>query len=296
MFREDAPLPAFDGILLKPRCGRHGVDVEYRPLRLSAMLLGQEIDAAVVLAGRLHDQHRSVHEVALARALPGPPVSDARRAAWDLAVLATEARSEAHRVEQTFAPSATLSETTSAVRAAADELRRALGDGAGPRGQLVPATVALEGAASRLQQSLSNLVIRLSAVAPIRLAGLAPEPREVVHAAWSSPALLLARLRRDLGPLIRDVRAEPALAPANDGDGVGSVVTATGRITYGVRVAAGCISRAFHSNPADRLFKPGGAAVQLLDRFAPDMRTVAMVMAALDPGVPWSLAGADADA
>jgi hypothetical protein len=107
---------------------------------------------------------------------------------------------------------------------------------------------------------------------------------------------VLARVRRDLPALLDTLAPEPPLAAVVDAEGTGSVVTANGRVTYGVRVAAGCLSRVEPSVPADRLFKPGGAGIQLLDRLRGDARTLSLVMAALDPGVPWRFAGAEADA
>jgi hypothetical protein len=150
-------------------------------------------------------------------------------------------------------------------------------------------------ATEALETAFANVVAGLRDTKPSRPLPNAPAG-EVVAAAREAPAALLAELHEELPALTAQIVDEPPLEAAAEGGGTGSAMTVAGRVTYGLRLAAGCVTAAGCTTPAARLFQPGGVAAELFTRLPSDPRTLALVVAALDPSLHWTLAGAAADA
>jgi hypothetical protein len=280
-------------ILLRRRETGDGFDVMYRSAPVSALLVGRDVDDAESFVGRTHDHESVAHRVAFARAWTGREASSARRAAWAIRLLAERARNEASRAARHFGrgDAALVPPVQQAERA----LARALGTGVSARGALAPDRAAVDAASAQLVDAFRALVDDLRVARPPR-SGLDRTADEVVGAAREAPAALLSELREQLPVLTAQLADEPPLRAAAEGGGTGSAVTVAGRVTYGLRLAAGCVTAAGCSTPAERLFQPGGVAAELFARLSGDARTLALVVAALDPSVSWTLAGAAADA
>ena len=287
---------AFDEILLRPRDDRGGFDVDYRPAGLSGWLLGRGVDDALGLVGEMHGTLGVAHQIAFARALDDRGPSAAREAVWNVLLLAEDSATEARRFRSSGELRSLVEDLVEPVLDASVALKTALGATGGPRSHVAPCIEDCRHQARRLLGAFTALVVRLSTVAPSSLHPLSPEARTVVETASANPLELMRRLRHELPLDMERLRGEPAMTPVLECDGVGSVMTASGRITYGVRIAAGCVSRIGYTTPTHRLFKPGGVAVHLLDRFAGDRGALAVLMASLDPEVSWALVGAGADA
>ncbi len=285
-----------DEIVLRARDDRRGLDVDYRPAGTTACLLGRTSDDALRAVRYWHGFSGMAHQIALARALGRGAHSEAREAAWEIVLLAEDIAAEVTRFQPELAAGTRVNELAQPVLEATDALLRELGIEDGPRAALAPHPAGCEQAVSRLADTFTAFVAGLHAMMPPRLHPLLPEARAVVEAASGAPEELLARLHGELPRRLRALGSEPALPAVVEADGMGTALTSSGRITYGVRVAAGCVSRIACSTPTDRLFKPGGAAVRLLDSFDGDRTALAMLMASLDPEVAWELVGAGADA
>jgi hypothetical protein len=160
---------------------------------------------------------------------------------------------------------------------------------------MLPDKDALVGVASELEHSFADVVDAVRAKRVPR----PPLPADldaVVAAAREAPVALLERLRAEWPALTDEIDEDPPLPTAIEASGTGSASTVAGRVTYGVRLAAGYVSAAGCSTPAGRLFKPDGLAAELFARFRGDAPAVALVVAALDPSLSWTMAGAAADA
>jgi hypothetical protein len=282
-------------ILLRRRDTGDGFDVMYRPAPLGAYLVGRDLDDAEAFVGRAHDRDAVAHRIAFARAWSGGEATVARHAAWELRVLAERARNETARATLKLTGGDDDGALLAQVEAVEAELARALGAGSATRAALTPDRGAVAVAAARLEVAFAEVVASV-ARPPAAASPPAPPVGEVVAAACDAPAALLAELRRTLPMLADRVADDPPLDAVAEGGGTGSAMTVAGRLTYGLRVAAGCITAAGCSTPAARLFQPGGVAAELFARLPADARTLALVLAALDPGMPWTLTGARADA
>ncbi|MFP4359383.1 MAG: hypothetical protein ACLFTG_01720 [Alphaproteobacteria bacterium] len=282
-------------ILLRRRETGDGFDVMYRPVPLGALLVGRDLDDAESFVGRTHDRDAVAHRVALARAWTGGNASASRRAAWALAVLAERARNEAARATVQLTGGLGETRLVARVEEAERALARALGTTASARGPLATDREEVAAAAGALETAFAAVVARLRDAEPAKALPDAPAG-EVVAAAREAPAALLAELQDQLPALTKQVVDEPPLAAAAEGGGTGSAMTVAGRVTYGLRLAAGYVTAAGCTTPAARLFQPGGVAADLFTRLPGDARTLAVVVAALDPSLHWTLAGARADA
>jgi len=282
-------------ILLRRRETGDGFDVMYRPAPLGALLVGRDLDGAESFVGRTHDRDAVAHRVALARAWTGAGASASRRAAWALAVLAERARNEAVRAGLHLTAGDGEASRVTRVAEAERALVRALGTGTSARGALAPDRVEIAAAAGALETAFADVVADLRDARPAKSLPNAPVG-EVVAAAREAPAALLAELHEELPALTERIVDEPPLEAAVEGGGTGSAMTVAGRVTYGLRLAAGYVTAAGCTTPAERLFQPGGVAAELFARLPGDVRTLALVVAALDPSVHWTLAGAPADA
>lgn len=266
----------------------------YRPAPVAALLVGRALDDAETFVGRRHGADEVAHRVALARAWAGAEATPARHAAWSLQLLAERVRNEAARATTHFASTGTDAGLPAAVHRAEAGLARALGAGGSTRARLVPDRAGVAAAVAELERAFAAVVDGLRRAEPAK-AMLPAEAGDVVGAARRAPATLLEQLRAEAPALVDAVDEDPPLAAASEGGGSGSALTVAGRVTYGLRLAAGCISAAGCSTPAERLFKPGGVAAELFARVG-DTRALALLMAALDPSLHWTLAGAAADA
>lgn len=281
-------------ILLRRRDTGDGFDVMYRPAPLGALLVGRSLDDAESFVGLTHDRDAVAHRIAFARAWAGGDASAPRRAAWAILLLAEQARNEAARSALHLGRDGggTL---VARVEEAERALARALGTGGSARGPLAPDRRAVGAAAAALETAFAEMVACLRDTTPPKPLANAPAS-EIVAAAREAPTALLDELHDELPTLVRRVADDPPLAPVAEGGGTGSAMTVAGRITYGLRLAAGCITAAGCTTPAGRLFQPGGVGAELFERLPNDARTLALVVAALDPSLSWTLAGAAADA
>jgi len=282
-------------ILLKRRATGDGFDVIYRATPIAALLVGRDLDDAENVVASRHARDAVAHRVALARAWVGDDASPQRRAAWAMRELAEQARNEAGRVAAHFTRNGREAALVTPVERAERALGRALGGSESTREAMRPDPGALRTAAADLGHSFAAVVDALPRETPSERA-LPPEAGQVVAAAREAPASLLARLHDELPRLAAAVEPDPPLPSTPEGGGTGSALTVAGRVTYGLRLVAGYVSAAGCTTPAERLFKPGGVAAELLARFRGDATTLGLVVAALDPTLSWSLAGAAADA
>jgi hypothetical protein len=282
-------------IHLKRRATGDGFDVIYRASPVAALLVGRDLDEAEAVVASHHARDAIAHRVALARAWAGDEASPARRAAWAMRELAEQARNEAGRAAAHFGRGADAGALVAPVERAERALGRALGSTESTREAMRPDAGALATAVAELGRSFATVVDALPRERADERA-LPAEAREVVAAARQAPASLLARLDDELPRLATRIEAEPPLPRASEGAGTGTAFTVAGRVTYGLRLVAGCVSAAGCTTPAERLFKPGGVAAELFARFRGDAPALAMVVAALDPSLSWTLAGAVADA
>jgi hypothetical protein len=282
-------------ILLRRRETGDGYDVMYRPVPLGALLVGRDLDDAETFVGRTHGRDATAHQVALARAWSGGGAGASRQAAWALRVLAERARNEAARAAMHGNRAESGASLVARVEDAERALAGALGTGTSARAALTPDRTAVAAAAAALERAFAELVARLRDGKPTKSLATAPAG-EVVAAAREAPAALLRELREELPALTRQIGDEPPLAAAAEGGGTGSAMTVAGRVTYGLRLAAGYVTAAGCTTPAARLFQPGGVAAELFTRLPGDARTLAVVVAALDPSLHWTLAGAAAEA
>ncbi len=267
----------------------------YRPAPLGALLVGRGLDDAETFVGRTHDRDAMAHRVAFARAWTGGGASASRQAAWAIGVLAERARNEAARAHLQLNGGNGAASLVARVEQAERALNRALGGGSSARDALTPDRTAVTAAAAALETAFAEVVDGLREAKPPKPLSNAPAG-DVVAAAREAPAALLSELREELPTLTRQIENEPPLETAAEGGGTGSAMTVAGRVTYGLRLAAGYVTAAGCTTPAARLFQPGGVAAELFTRVPSDVRTLALVLAALDPSVHWTLAGAAADA
>ena len=282
-------------ILLRRRETGDGFDVMYRPAPLGALLVGRDLDDAETFVGRTHARDAVAHRIALARAWTGGEASPSRRAAWALRLLAERARNEAARAAFDLHRGDAVAASVARVQAAERTLVRALGTTGSARAALLPDRAAAGAAAAALEDAFADVVAGLGRAKPVAEPA-SPVAGEVVAAARDAPAALLDELRRELPALTATLADDPPLDAAAEGGGTGSAVTVAGRVTYGLRLAAGYVTAAGCTTPAARLFQPGGVAAELFARLPGDGRALAVVVAALDPSLSWSLAGAAADA
>lgn len=282
-------------ILLRRRETGDGFDVWYRPDPTAALLVGRDLGDAEAFVGERHARDAVAHRVALARAWAGGGASSARGAAWSMRVLAEQARNEASRAAAHFAGARTGLALVEPVERAERALVAALGTTDSARDALSPDRRAVAVAADELADAFEAVVAELGRARPVER-GLPDDAGAVVAAAREAPSTLLRRLRDELPELAAHVEADPPLAAACEGGGTGSAMTVAGRVTYGLRLVAGYVSAAGCTTPAERLFKPGGVADELFARVRGDSRMLALVVAALDPSLSWTLAGAAADA
>jgi hypothetical protein len=282
-------------ILLRRRETGDGFDVMYRSAPVGALLVGRDLDDAESFVGRAHDLEPVAHRVAFARAWTGGEASPARRAAWAMRLLAERARNEASRAARHFGRGDGDAALVLPVQQAERALARALGTDVSARGALAPDRAAVDAASAQLIDAFARLVDTLRVARPPR-SGLGRTADEVVGAAREAPAALLMELDEQLPALSAQLADEPPLRAVAEGGGTGSAVTVAGRVTYGLRLAAGYVTAAGCSTPAERLFQPGGVAAELFARLSGDARALALVVAALDPSVSWTVAGAAADA
>jgi len=238
-----------DQVLLRPRLTGVGFDVFYRPAPVAARLLGRGIEQGEVFVARTHPTDAAAHRVAFARAVAGDVASPARRAAWALRVLAEETRNEARRAAAQFVAEAERSALVEPVTRAEAGLARALGSGPSVRVALAPDRHALTAAAAALEAAFARLVDRLAA--PGGRTAMRSDADEVVAAARAAPQALLTRLRGEWPRLVRTVGDDAPLPLTADGGGTGSAVTVAGRVTYRLRLAAGCVSAADCTTPSD---------------------------------------------
>jgi len=282
-------------ILLRRRAPEGGFDVIYRAEPVAARLLGCDVDAAEATAAASRPAAPLAHRVAVARALVGADACPPRRNAWALGELAEAARTEAERAAAHFAPEVARAALVTPVQEAEAALIETLDLQDAAPAALTPDRPAVAAAAERLEAAFADLVAQLRDAVELR-ATLAPSTDEIVAAAWAAPSSLLARLRAELPIRVRDVDDAAPIPRSSTGVGTGSALTVAGRITYGLRLVAGCVTAAGCTTPAQRLFGPGGVAVALLARFDGDVRALPLILAALDPGLSLAFTGALSDA
>lgn len=287
-------------LLLLPRRSAPGFRVRYTLPNLAPLLLGRPIAEAEALTGRLHAVCGSAHRVALARAVvdaTNAVMTRARCVTWMLLLVIEQAEVMARRVALDLPGAGGESakpEEARPVLAAARVARHALGV-ASVRGPLAPNVAALPGAMAELSDAFDRL-IGAHRGRPVPVidddgAGL----QSLVDEAWSMPHITADALAAAVTEAA-DVAAEPALPPVDRGSGVGSADTVRGRLTTKVGIMCGDVVTIEWTTPTDRLFTEGGFGALLLEQWAGSARDLAVLMAALDPCVPWRTSAAQVHA
>lgn len=283
-------------LLLLRRSGRTGFDVHYRRANLEPLLVDLPADDAETTVARLHALRSQAHRVAFSRALAvatGVVASPARQAAWSILVGVEQAEAMVRRVALDL-PRATGSppraEEARPVFKAANSARAPVGLTA-TRGSLKPDMSGLTRALALLSNCFDNLVRDHET-----------QDIPVVESPYSGVQMLIEDAwlaTRAVADSLAAAVTEAAVLHDEDGwagGGSGGAETVRGRLTTRIAAEDGIVRRLGWTSPTDRLFAGKGPGTILLNDWCSGAREFAVVMAALDPCVPWRALPAPVDA